>query len=244
MDEESKSKDEGRTGANVGKDIKKELPSIPATVIKVITNPVGFYREMPKTGGFLAPLVFMVLLGVAGGLVQAVLAIVGLNPVGVFMAIALIVIVPILIVIFGFIGAAILFIIWKIMGSQESFETAYRSIAYASAITPLTAVLNVIPYVGVALGLVWMTYLIIVASIEIHKIKPKLAWIVFGTICVVFSLISISVEYAGRRLAGEMKAWQKEIGKGIGDMEDMTTEEAGKALGEFMKGLKKATEEE
>lgn len=41
-----------------------------------------------------------------------------------------------------------------------------------------------------------------------------------------------------------MKAWQKEMGKGIGDMEDITPEEAGKTLGDFMKGLMEAQDKE
>ena len=88
---------------------------------------------MPKSGGFVEPLVFMVSMGVVSGVIQSVLALVGLSFAASFaMAIASIIIVPIMTGIFGFVGGAILFVIWKIMGSEQSFETAYRCGAYAA----------------------------------------------------------------------------------------------------------------
>lgn len=228
-------------GEDVIKQIKGSLPSIPATVVKVITNPAGFYREMPKTGGFITPLIFMIAMGVVGGLLRAVLSVIGLNPMGGFgIAIASVILVPIFVAIFGFISAAIVYIIWKVIGSKESYETAYRCVAYAGAIVPITTVLNVIPYVGSILGLVWITYLMVVASTEVHQIVAKKAWIVFGTVCAVLSLMMLGAEFAGRRMASEMKNWEKEMGKKMKDFENMTPGEAGEAIGEFMKGFEKS----
>lgn len=255
MDEESKDvvdeqKPEGRApeapgSGDMGEELKKELPAIPSTVVRVLTDPKGFYREMPKAGGFFPPLVFMVILGIAAGIIQAVLGIVGLTSAGsVGMAILAVILMPIFVVIFGFIGGAVIFIVWKIMGSDEPYETAFRCMAYAGAITPVTAVLSVIPYLGGIAGFVWITFLMVVASTEVHRIGAKKAWVVFGAICVFFSLITLSMEYGARKVQGSMEGWQKGMNKELGDIEDMTPAEAGKALGDLMKGLKEAQEKE
>lgn len=123
--------------------------AFPQTAIKVLTAPAAFFREMPKTGGFVEPLVFAVVMGVIAGLIQSVISILGLNvAAGMATGVASIVIMPIMIAIVGFVGAAILFVIWKLMGSQESYETAYRCGAYISAFAPIAAVLSIIPYLG------------------------------------------------------------------------------------------------
>ncbi len=221
----------------VADEIKKGLPSIPATIKQIITDPVEFYKQMPKSGGFVTPLVFMVLMGVAGGVVQAVLGIIGLSPAG---SVFSIIFIPAFVAIFGFVGAAILFIIWKLMGSQESYETAYRCGAYAGAIVPVTTLLSPIPYLGPIIGIVWTTYLLVVASMEVHSLPSKLAWTVFGALCVFFSIVFLSTNYAGRQMTKNMDSWQKGMERKMGDMEEMTPEEAGKALGDFMKGLKES----
>ena len=114
------------------------------------------------------------------------LAHIGISPMGGGLtgagALAGIIIAPIIVLVFSFIVAGILFIIWKIMGSQENYETAYRCAAYSSGIVPVTSVLGFIPYLGSVAGLLWGFYLIITASIEVHKIKSSLAWTVWGII--------------------------------------------------------------
>ena len=214
--------------------IEKNIKTILNTVVKVITNPVGFFQGMPKTGGFVEPLIFMISIGIVAGIIRATLAIVGLGfAVSFSQAIALIIIVPIFAGIFGFVGAGILFIVWKIMGSQQSFETAYRCSAYAGGIVPITTVLSIIPFLGPILGLVWVTYLLVVASVEVHKLNQKTSWIVFGAICAVFTLISISSQFAERKVTNDMRKWENYME----NKEDMTPEEAGKAMREFLKGL-------
>ncbi|MGV8075180.1 MAG: YIP1 family protein [Syntrophobacteraceae bacterium] len=208
-------------------------------VQKVITAPVSFYRDMAKSGGLVEPLIFAIVMGVVAGLIQAVLAIVGIGMAVSFLtALASIVLVPIFVAIFGFIGAGILFVIWKLMGSQESFEVSFRCLAYAAAITPITAFLNAIPYIGPIIGLLWMTYLLVNASTEVHQIQPKLAWIVFGFICAVFALGSISSQMAARKMTTELDEFKRQTEQ----LEQMNPEDAGKAVGEFLKGMQKATE--
>jgi len=180
--------------------------AIPQTAMRFISGPAAFYREMPKTGGFVEPLVFMVVIGVVVGLLQAVASIVGLHfTAGVMAGIGAIVVVPIAVAIFGFVGAAIIFAIWKMLGSEESYETAYRCTAYATSFSPIVAILGFIPYIGGAVGVVIWTMLLIIASTEVHNIPLQKARMVFGIIAVILILFSISSQFAARKMVREME---------------------------------------
>lgn len=188
------------------------VAGIPQTAIRVLTSPSAFFREMPKTGGFVEPLIFAVVMGVIGGIIHAVFSLVGFGiTVGFAAGFGAIIIVPIAVAIFGFVGAAILFVIWKLMGSQESYETAYRCAAYISALAPINAVVNIIPYAGAAVGVVLATFLLVIASVEVHKIPSQKAWLVFGIIGAVLILMSISSQFAARRFAREAVKFQKQM---------------------------------
>jgi len=215
------------------------ITGIMDTAKKVITNPAGFFREMPKTGGFTDPLVFMVVMGVASALVGLILSVVGLGFAGTFgMALASIIIVPIITAIIGFVVAAVLFVIWKIIGSQESYETAYRCCAYMAAISPITTVINAIPYIGAVIGLAWGLFLIVTASEEVHKVARKVTWIVFGIIFILFAFSSIGSQCAARKMKTTMSPWTERME----EAGEMSPQEAGKAAGEFFKGLQEAAE--
>ena len=180
--------------------------SIVDTVKRVITDPAGFFREMPKEGGFMDPLIFLVAMSVVTALVGVLLSLVGLAGPGATFgaALASIIIVPIFAAIFGFVGAAILFVIWKILGSEESYETAYRCGAYMAAISPITSVLGVIPYLGLVLSAVWGLFLVVTASAEVHKIKQTTAWLVFGILTGLLCLMGVGSQCAARKMSREM----------------------------------------
>jgi hypothetical protein len=219
------------------------LAAIPQTAVKVLTSPAAFFREMPKTGGFVDPLVFMVAMGVVGGLIQAVLTIVGLHvAAGLAAGLASIIVVPIVVAIFGFVGAAIIFFIWKLMGSQESYETAYRCAAYISALTPITTVLGIIPYAGAAIGIVLTTFFLVIASVEVHKLPSQKAWLVFGIIGGILIVMSISSQFAARRIARSMEQTSKEMQRAAEEMQQKA-EEAAKAAEQMQKQMQQQSEE-
>ncbi|MDW7774541.1 MAG: YIP1 family protein [Desulfobulbaceae bacterium] len=226
-------------------EIKQQISGMPQIVIQVITAPGKFFAEMARTGGFLPPLVFMIAMGVVTGILQAVLGLMGLSG-GMAAGMMAVILAPIVIGIFGFIGAAVLFIIWKIMGSGESYETAYRCMAYTAAIIPITVLLQQIPYLGNIAGLAWMTWLLVLASTRVHGVAAKKAWVGFGAIAVILGLTTISLEIAGRKMVKSMQNWEQEnqvkMDK-LEKLEKMNPEEAGKALGEFLKSFDKSNEE-
>ena len=161
------------------------------------------------------------------------------------MAFGAIIMTPIMVAIFGFVGAAIVFVIWKLMGSNESYETAYRCGAYATAISPIAAVAGLIPWVGGLVGLAWMTYLLVIASVEVHKIPAKKAWMVFGIIAAIFAIMSLSAQAGVRKAQRSMAGFQKEMdAMGTSNNKDMTPEEAGKAAGNAAAAFVKAMQEQ
>jgi hypothetical protein len=231
-----------------------DFAAIPQTAIRIITQPAAFFREMPKTGGFVEPLIFMVVIGVVSGLIQAVLSLLHLNMAGGTMAgITAIIMMPVAVLIGGFIGAAIAFVVWKLMGSVENYETAYRCCAYASAISPVTTLLGIIPYLGSIIGILIGTYYIVIASVEVHRIPAKKAWTVFGIIAAVLILLSLSGQFAARKMVGDAERFRKEMEETSREMQKSAdqsrkaAEEMGSAsqkqTGEMQKEMQEQTEE-
>lgn len=204
-----------------------DFSQIPNTAIKVITNPVGFYRDMPKSGGFLDPLVFAVAMALVAALIGIVFSVMGLGATGMMaVGVIAIIVVPIAVVIGSFIGAGILYLVWMVMGSKESYETAFRCIAYMTAISPITALVGAIPYLGTIISVAWGTFLLVTASIEVHKVKANTVYVVFG----ILGLLVL-----GYQLRGEYVL--RTIQTTFSNMGNMTPEEAGKAAADFMRGM-------
>lgn len=220
-----------------------DFAGIPQTAIRVITQPAVFFKEMPKTGGFVEPLVFMVAMGVVsgiiGGLLTAMFSMLGLHfGAGMVTGFIAIILMPVFYAIgsavFGFIAAAILFIIWKIMGSNEEYEAAYRCNAYISAILPITTVLALIPYMGGAIAVLIGIYYLVHASVETHGIPFKKAWLVFGVIAAVVVIFQITSQIAARRVTHNLE-------KATESWKD-TSEQMQKAAEEMQKKMQKEME--
>lgn len=230
-----------------------DLNEIKETAIRVLTSTQAFFKEMPKTGGYLKPLIFMIAMGVVGGLIQSLFSIIGLKvATGLAMGLASIILVPIVVGIFGFVGAAILFLIWRLMGSKETYETAYRCAAYISVLTPITCVLGIVPYIGGAVGVALAMYFTIIATIVVHQIPSQKAWLVFGIIGALLILLTITGEISSRRMVRDVGKFQKQMEGTTKEMQKATedatkemqkaTEEATKALEELQKQMEKSRE--
>jgi hypothetical protein len=209
-----------------------DLASIQKTAMSVLTSPSAFFREMPKKGGFVEPLIFMVIMGIISGLIQTIFSIFSLRIAGgMAMGLASIILVPILVGIFGFIGAAILFVIWKLLGSKEDYETAYRCGAYISVLMPIITVLGIIPYVGSVVGIALYVYFLVIASMEVHKIPSQKAWLVFGIIGAILIIMNISAQITARKSTKEAVNFQKKM------------EETSKAMQKQAEQMQKQTED-
>ena len=214
---------------------------------RILTDPTGFYRQMPHSGGFADPLIFILIMAFAAGLLMAIVSLFGVGFIGALTAgFAAIITLPIAALISSFIGAAIMFVIWKLMGSSRSYETAYRCICYASAIYPIVVLVGLIPYLGAIVGVAGGIYLLIIASVEVHELPRKSVLIVLGILGGVMLLFNLSSEYAARTLAHKAEKFGQQmegIGEQFKDFENMTPEEAGKAMGEFFKGINDVAKE-
>jgi hypothetical protein len=208
------------------------LSSIQKTAVSVLTSPSAFFREMPKTGGFVEPLIFMAIMGIISGLIQTVFSLVGLHiAAGMAMGVASIILFPIVIAIGGFIGAAILFVIWKLLGSKESYETAYRCGAYISVLMPIITVLGLIPYLGSAVGIALYVYFLVIASVEVHNIPSQKAWLVFGIIGAILIIMNISAQMTAKKFSREAVKFREKM------------EETSKAMKKQAEQMQKQTED-
>ncbi len=219
-----------------------------ATVIddakKVVLGPAVFYRGMAKLGGYGEPLIFIIVMGLIAGIVAAIMSIFGSGlALGGGFGFMAIVTLPIVAVIGSFISGAIMFVIWKLMGSAESFHTAWRCVAYSMAIFPITMILQWIPYLGSVIGVVAVIWLMIHASVEVHKIEKNKALIVLGVIGAILVLMNLSGERAARSLESRLQQHTGQLESQLEGIEDMSPEEAGEALGKFLKGLEKGQKE-
>lgn len=130
---------------------------------EVIQKPSRFYREMPKTGGYSDPLTFAAINFIVYALLTTLLTILfgremytdgmigvyngmygGVREFGFFAVLVTVIIAPIAGIISLFIEAAILYIIYKILGGTGSYEGTLRFISYATAVL----VLSWIPVLG------------------------------------------------------------------------------------------------
>lgn len=189
-----------------------EKPMDPAKIMTrmmgVVGNPVGFFRDMQKTGGYLEPLVVVLIAAVISFLIRMVYGLFGLGIYGGYgsfaTGISAIILIPIYLLLGSFIGGAVYFAIVKLMGSKENYEVAFRCVAYSSAIYPVLTALSVIPYLGSLTQALWPVSVLAVASIHVHGIKKNTAWIVFGVIGIIFAISAISTEYAARHIANDL----------------------------------------
>ncbi len=122
---------------NSGIDPKAILNSVIETVQAVIRDPASFYRQMPRSGGLFGSPDFRCRCGGRRRYRQGRFEPVGYMGHGFFAtALGMIIVTPIMTGLLSFVVAAILFLIWQLMGSHQPYEVSYRCAAYALAISP------------------------------------------------------------------------------------------------------------
>lgn len=184
---------------------KFDINAVIASAKMIITAPGSYFESMPKTGGLVEPLIFIVVMAAVAGVISAVLSFFG-SPVGMLsFGLAALIFVPIGAVIGAFIVSAVLFLVWKMMGSQQDYEASFRCMAAIMAIYPVTAVLSIIPYVGGIVGVAWGSYLLIEASVGVHGRERKSSQLVFGIIGAIMILWNISTEHTARQLSDQVE---------------------------------------
>lgn len=163
-----------------------------ATARAVVLEPTAFCRAMPRTGGWKDPMLFLVVMTAASSALQlltgsllhgamghgaaSALGMLGGGVVAVFS----LVFVPLAVVV----GAAMVHVLWKIMGSKQGFETSFRCVAYSGALFPVQAVAGAIPFAGpflVLLVYLYSAWMFLPISVEAHEIPRGRVYAVLGT---------------------------------------------------------------
>jgi len=202
--------------------------------LQVITKPADFYRTLPPMGGLRDPILFVLVVSILSGAIRAATML----TTSFAASIGTLVMTPVFALLGSFISAALIWLIWILLGTTYGYQTAYRCTAYASAIVPITTVLSFIPYVGGLIGVAWGMYLMFVASVEVHKIPRQKAAIAWGILFVLLGIWSVWAESTSREFSARLENMEQQM-----QSEDMTPEEAGRMVGEFMKGLEKAAQQ-
>ncbi|HAN67366.1 MAG TPA: hypothetical protein DD808_08345 [Halieaceae bacterium] len=215
-----------------------DIQQIIAQAREVITRPVNYFQSMQKTGGFGDPVVFVAVMGAVAGVIAAVFALFGSAGGLLAAVVGALIFGPLMAVLGAFIGAAVLYVIWKLMGSTEDYETAFRCQAALAALYPVSALLGVVPYIGSIVTIAWGAWLLVEASVAVHARPRRTAQIVFGVLAVLFIFTSLGSERASR----EMDARMAEVGEQFKGIEEMSPEEAGRKLGEFLKGIEQGAQ--
>jgi hypothetical protein len=153
---------------------------------EVMQRPSDFYRGMPKTGGYADPLTFAAISFIIYALLTALLSVFfgremymggmynetyggmynGVGEFGFFAVLMTVIITPIAGIISLFIEAAILYVIYKVLGGTGSYEGTVRFISYATAVL----VLSWIPLIGWIVG-IYGIYLYIVGGAHVHDVS-------------------------------------------------------------------------
>jgi hypothetical protein len=160
-------------------DIKDFIKSFIGVVRTVVLKPSDFYQNMPTTGGFSSPLIFLaVCLGISG----IISAIIWGTVAGFFYFL-------IFGLIFSFIGAAILhFIAQHFFEGKGAYEGVYRVVAYAGVMS----LLSWIPIVGIFAGLYGL-YLQIVGLEKVHKVTAGQAVVTVLIALAVYIILALVI---------------------------------------------------
>lgn len=198
--------------------LQSYFKGLPALVIKLIVKPGDFFRTMPKDGGFLEPLIFVVLTTLLGVLLNAVELFVS-RGVGLAMVAAWMIIVPMIAIILSFFFAGILYAVWSFMGSRENYETSYRCLAYMQIFFPILILLSVVPYLAL-FGIGWWLYLMVIAAREVHKVPARPALVVFGAVAALSGLVYYNSVSSTLEAKQHLKDYTKELQRmpGASDM--------------------------
>jgi hypothetical protein len=171
---------------------------------EVIQRPSDFYRKMPTTGGYAEPLTFAAISYIIywfltalfnRGMIGSMYGYSGAR-LGFSIAILTAILALIMSIISIFIGAAILFVIYKVLGGSGTYEGTVRFVSYATAIM----VVVWIPLIGWIFGL-YEIYLYIVGGMVVHEVSmvksaiavllPTVIVILLAVIVAIFFLSSI-----------------------------------------------------
>jgi hypothetical protein len=184
----------GASGAEFN--LQDPVQSFINTVRNVVTQPVAFFRSIPRQGNLLNPVVFALICYEVAAILGGLLSLVGVyGNEGFGSFLVSIILAPIFAAIGLFIGAGILhLLVMLIIGSGNSgFEATLRVSAY-SAVTSLVSWIPIIGWIASLYGI----YLAIVGMREVHSTTTgKAALVVLIPAAIVLLLVLVIIALVG-----------------------------------------------
>lgn len=145
--------------------------------IGVLSQPVEFWESVRENKGYGPPLVFAAVMGLACGGLGALLG----------QGLGHVVAAPIGCVAGSFIGGALLYAIAHLAGGRADYEASVRIAAYTSAVMPISAVLSLVPVLGMVAGLYGL-YLGALGVIAIEGADRQKTFVAAAVLAVFFVL--------------------------------------------------------
>ncbi len=171
---------------------------------QILLDPATVFRNMPRQGGYSDPLLFMVCVGFIAGVLKVLVTFYFMTngaQVTLLSALAALIIMPIIVVALGYIGAFLLSMTMHFVGGDDNLELAVRVISYLSIVSPIAVVVLPIPYVGNLLIFGVLAYLLVTAGIEVYQLSGNTAWLVFGISIGALALLALGSEIVTRHSA-------------------------------------------
>jgi len=198
------------------------------------TSPNAIYDNFEKTGGYLEPVVYIVLMNVFGSIIISLLSFVMPFSIGFsffFIPFG---------IISSFITAAILHFIWVFLGSKETYETSFRCIASIAPLIPISCIVYIIPFIGKWIAVLVFPfifyYFIILASVNIHNLDQEKAQKVFLILILIWTFFSFVGNVKWAIHERKIKKMQKEA--------EQRMKEYQKQMDEYEKKIKEMDEKQ
>jgi hypothetical protein len=174
-----------------------QAPGIVQAFTSVLTKPASFYASVRDVGGYGAPVVFALVLGVVAGVINAAYFVLGIGAAGaagagvsVGAGLAQIITTPIGAVIGCFVGGAVVHLVSLIAGGKGTYEQSVRVAGYAGAVMPITSLVSFAPGLGI-LPVLYGLYVAAQGLIAIHAADRTKTYVVTGILALLAVLFGI-----------------------------------------------------
>jgi hypothetical protein len=173
---------------------KLTFPALYQWAVALFKSPRAFFAAMERKGGYMTPCLYLLAWSFVSGVIGFLVGLTRAPLPGAGRAVqaASVVVGPPLVLGFGFAAAAVLFVIWHLMGSKEDYQTAFRCWAFMAPVGVIGAVLGLVPLLPLAVFF-YTFYLVVVASQEVHGLSPRRSWAVWGTLGGVILVASVAL---------------------------------------------------
>jgi len=187
--------DQSEAGGEIGSDLS--FKNLFQWAVLLVKSPKQFFTNLTKTGGYGVPMVYALFWLFLGSMVEFGVSKIrpaaeGAPDFPLVMELVLLLLAPFLLLLMGFIGAAVLFVLWHLMGSPNNYRAAFRCWAMMAPVSVFSALLGIYQPLSL-LAFLYGTFLLINASKAYHGISTKKSCWVWGSIAVVvLALVGLS----------------------------------------------------